>query len=171
MAETWKMNQDTTVVSFSSLVLGDKTVKSYIFEKDKLKGITYFTLDKYVPELLSKFTQKNKIYQIETELFSKKDIWDGIELLKKENNVPPFVDGGEDADVAFYVLMAELSLYEIANYGETKGYKNIEAAKKKTDSVGTLYIYDYNDDTRIYITSGNVDGLAFVAYVPHYKDY
>ena len=68
------------------------------------------------------------------------------------------------------ILICESYTYEIAIKCEEKGYKSNKATKTGP-GVGTLYIYDYNDDTRVYIAAGNVEDMAFVAYVPHFKDY
>ena len=35
----------------------------------------------------------------------------------------------------------------------------------------TVYIYDYNDDTRVYIFENLVEGLTFVYYAQHEQDY
>ena len=40
-----------------------------------------------------------------------------------------------------------------------------------TEKYGTLYIYDYNDDTRVYIYDNIIKDKAVVVYVPHEQDY
>ena len=35
----------------------------------------------------------------------------------------------------------------------------------------TVYIYDYNDDTRVYIFENLVEGLTFVYYAQHEQDF
>ena len=37
--------------------------------------------------------------------------------------------------------------------------------------LSTLHIYDYNDDTRIYIYENCIEDKAAVVYVPHVQDY
>lgn len=166
-ADEWQISQEQSVVSFGSVALGDDTIKIYFFEKEKLTGVSYYIPEGTLKDLLSKFDSKKEVAKIQTPMFTVQEIFEGLEKLKKEKNLPSFIDGSEEAEIALSVVLAELSLIEIAKFCETKGYKNLE----KTEDPGTLYIYDYNNDTRVYIAAGNIKGLVFVAYVPHFKDY
>ena len=169
-AEDWELG-NFCIVSFGTVILGDDSIKSYFFDKEKgLNCVSYYIPEKSLKELLSKFDSNKKVYEIKTQLFSKDELTGEVNNLIKTNETPSFYDGTDDATTAFMIILGEISLYEIANITEIKGYKNIKEAKSGP-GVGTLYIYDYNDDTRIYISSGNIEGLAFVAYVPHSQDY
>ena len=170
LADNWHVNNETEVVSFSTIILGQKAIECYIFQKGKFAGVCYSIPEKSVKELLSKFDKTKKILKTKTEIFSYDDLFDEFELYKKEGKLPSFYKEEIMIGIITRILIGQLKTFKIAKDIEKTGYKNIEKSKK-SDKVGTLYIYDYNDDTRMYITSGNVYDLAFVAYVPHYKDY
>ncbi len=160
------------IIAFRTVTLGEDSIKSYIFDEKKgLDCVSYVISEKTVPELISKFENKNKVYEIQTQLFTSLELYDVLDEVIKEGQTPEFYDGSNAAVFGMVELIAELNLYEFAFINEKKGYKNIPKAKKKKAGVGKLYIYDYNDNTRVFIASGNVEGKAYVAYIPHYKDY
>lgn len=168
--EVWE-DEYGSIVSFGTIILGDDSIKSYFFDVEKgLDCVSYYIPAGSLEELLSKFDPKKKVYEVKTELFEINDIYNSAKELIEKGTIPPFYDGSDKTIFAFISVLAEGYSYEIASKSEDKGYKNIKEAKEGP-KVGTLYIYDYNDDTRVYILSGNIDGLAFVAYVPHCKDY
>lgn len=171
LADNWNITADTQIVSFSTIILGKKEIECYIFEEEQLKGVCYCIPEKSVKELLTKLDKTKKVLEIKTQTFSTLDLMEKHFFYKKNKNTPSFYSEDENIKKAFRILLGEFEIYSIANKTEQTGYKNISKANKKAPGTGTLYIYDYNDDTRVYITAGNVDGLAFVAYVPHFKDY
>lgn len=50
-------------------------------------------------------------------------------------------------------------------------YVALAPEEDSTEKDGTLYIYDYNDDTRVYIYDNIIKDKAVVVYVPHEQDY
>ena len=46
-----------------------------------------------------------------------------------------------------------------------------QPTKKNKKASGTLTLYDYNDDTRVYIYDNIIKDKAVVVYVPHEQDY
>ena len=169
--DSWQMTQNLEIITFSTTTQGKTTIKAYFFNNEKLAGISYYLPENSLKDFISKIKAEKKVLEIETELFSIQNLMESLKQSKNKKNYPTFMDGSEDSEYAFIAVLGESYLYEIASYSEEKGYKNIKKTTKKAPGTGTLYIYDYNDDTRVYITAGNVDGLAFVAYVPHVKDY
>ena len=103
-------------------------------------------------------------------MFDLEEITEVTVNLIESKKVPTFYDGTDEAISALMIIICETYMYELASISEDKGYKSNKATEAGP-GIGTLYIYDYNDDTRVYIAAGNVEGFAFVAYVPHFKDY
>ncbi len=169
-ADEWKYG-NITMVSFGTIILGDNSIKTYFFDKDKgLNCVGYFIPEGTLKELLLKFDSRKKVYEIQTELFKIEEIYEIANEIIKRGEEPQFYDSTDDAKIAFTIILAELYNYEIADITQNKGYKKLEKAKQGP-GVGTLMIYDYNDDSRVYITTGNVENLAFVTYVPNFQDY
>lgn len=160
----WQIDTDASVYFCETIALGDSTVKSFIIQNNNLAGVSYLIPANRVEELTRKLGETNKLREIKTELFSKKDVTD---KLKEFKTLPETIKSETKA----FIIISEYYLWQIGNYCERMGYMNIPQKTDDKDSVGTLYIYDYNDDTRIYISVGNVGNFAFVAYVPHHKDY
>lgn len=52
---------------------------------------------------------------------------------------------------------------------EETGYEEIKP--EPGNDTGKIYIYDYNEDTRVYLYENVVTDYAFVVYVPHEQDY
>ena len=49
--------------------------------------------------------------------------------------------------------------------------EDFQIVEKPDANTGTIYIYDYNDDTRVYIYENVIEDKTFVVYVPHEQDY
>lgn len=169
--DAWVSGGGTAVVPEVCNILGYTSIKSFIYENNKLVGVGYCISEEQLTELLSRLEEKKKIYEINTSLLTKVEISATLRMSIRNNNVPTFYDESEIMSSLFCMMIGDCYSVQAANKIESEGYKTLKKAKKKDLGYGTLYIYDYNDDTRIYITSGNVEGLAFVSYVPHIKDY
>ena len=164
----WEL-ENLYMVSFKTIILGDTSIKTYFFEPNKgFQCVSYYIPANTVQELISKFDPKKKVYEIKTELFNNNDITETVTELINAGVTPSYYDGTNESKEVMTIIMSEIFTYELASITEEKGYKT---NKEVTTGprVGTLYIYDYNDDTRVYIA--RVEDKAFVAYVPHYQDY
>ena len=167
----WQITPEDELNTWSEIVLGERIIKSCCIRQNKFKGICYVINEKSVKELLTKLDQKKKIYEIRTDFINGLETSRLIAKHEKNGTLPNYSNDKKRNRSIIDITAYEYSTINAALECEYKGYKNLKKQKKSAPYVGTLYIYDYNDDTRIYITSGNVDGLAFVAYVPHAKDY
>lgn len=133
-------------------ILGKETVIYYHFGNDVLYSISYCT--------------KNE----KTELIKKKMPEPIMEIKTISIPFSYFVSKGilsetNDLDLYFNKQMAISALnYELDGYDQLK-----EVATE--DGACTISIYDYNDDTRVYIFDNNIEGLTFVVYTYHEQDY
>ena len=64
-------------------------------------------------------------------------------------------------------------LYWLSSSYENDGVTSYEfpIVEKPDVNTGIVYIYDYNDDTRVYIYENFIEDKTFVVYVPHEQDY
>lgn len=156
------------------VILGELNEVSYFFYKGgafypkytegkrfRLIGIAYITQTENVLRLENNF---NKLVQkyievrsdfkevIENELFKETDF-------NKLNN--------STIDTLIKTVMATMS-WDFENYGLVG---DLVPDEDSTEKKGTLYIYDFNDDTRVYIYDNVITGKAVVVYVPHEQDY
>ena len=172
LAETWQPDDETQVITFGTTFVGDGALCSYYFYNNELTGVTLCYQENTTKNLLEKLKKENKVFEIQTECLLYSETFDFKKELKKENKVQPSFDESETSEKYLTFLVEQLKLYTKAKDIEKKGYKNIKKAKKKEWGIGKIYIYDYNEDTRLYIfTPYTFDHVAFVAYVPHFKDY
>lgn len=167
----WSPNENTVVVPIPTKILGNTNIKCFVYDNKKLVGVSYCIGESEVKELLLKLDGKKKVYEINTSFLTESLTSSTFRLSIENKNVPYFYDDTKTMSYLFYSMIADYYSVKKANEIESKGYKLLKKAKKKDAGYCTLYIYDYNDDTRIYITSGNIEGLAFVSYVPYKQDY
>ena len=59
----------------------------------------------------------------------------------------------------------------LANAVEQEGIEECGIQLKPTATSAALSLYDYNDDTRVYIYDNIIKDKAVVVYVPHEQDY
>ena len=162
-AQSWK-EQNLEVVAFSTVILGRSTIKSFLFNDQKLDGVAYSFIKKDLPELLKKFDNNKKVYEIPLTI----DYENDLEYIIKNSELPAFAKDEEYGAYAFKLIIAQAMSWELCRMAESEGYKKIEAEKQAKEK---LFIYDYNNNTRVYILTGGMQGLGFVVYVPHSKDY
>ena len=84
----------------------------------------------------------------------------------------------DEQDIVEYGEMLIKILAEYSTISECENiakYMEIEREEleqhKDEKATGTITIYDYNDDTRIYLFEGAVKEKTVVVYVPHEQDY
>lgn len=167
----WEKTPDITILSFSNVIMGNPSIKSFYLERQRLKAITYCIATEDLEELINNLSEKKKIVEIKTFLFSKNDVFNEMKECISNENIPSQIDRTKEKTNLFFLITEELKTVEFAQKCEIEGYKTLKKENANKDGVGTVYIFDYNDDTRIYILSENIEGLTFVAYVPHHKDY
>lgn len=141
-------------------MLGEKTTVNYFFSAyDCFEGVIYTIPEKKTSELKDKLNKPIKTFKTDTftrEQFSR-------EILKEE----PDFKGQTQQTINTYFNYV---FYSICFY-TFEQESNYEIIKAKKNSKGTLYIYDYNDDTRLYIFENIIEGLTFVVYLNHGQDF
>lgn len=83
----------------------------------------------------------------------------------KENNIFAL-----PLTLAFYSIVDSEVYFEMLDPLNTK-LEDIKDFPVRTDEPGELSIYDYNDDTRVYIFDRITNDKTVVVYVPHEQDY
>lgn len=126
----------------------------------------------------------NKIfYQIDVKKIAgiKKNFPKPLEIIKTKTFVFENFKDVLEQDYGFeitehlYDLALCIGLAENASMAESSGQKemidNLNSANPKGKNTGLISIYDYNDDTRVYIFENVLKDKAVVVYVPHEQDY
>ena len=93
-------------------------------------------------------------------------------IIKSEKSIPKDISQ-EAFDVTMKIMLSRIT-YEYEEHGEEvfDDFDSISCiAKKNQKAPGTLSLYDYNDDTRVYIYDNIIKDKAVVVYVPHEQDY
>lgn len=142
------------------VILGTKTNVHYFFSTYNCFESVAYSIPKEKTNVLKDKLNK-PIRIIKTDALSKEDF--SREILEEEpdfkNEIPQTVDTYFN-----YVFSS------ICNYAFEKELQ-FDVIKAKGNSKGLLYIYDYNDDTRLYIFENTIEGTTFVVYTYHEQDY
>lgn len=137
-------------------ILGTKTKIYYHIPAGELWAISYTIPKEKTHQLLKKYKKENLIIKTKTPSRTKNEI---LEDLKNE---------GDDLPADFDAFINE-GYYLLVFSVEEEG---IDYLINDTDSgKGILYIYDYNEDTRVYILENQIEGLTLVYYTYHEQDY
>jgi hypothetical protein len=136
-------------------ILGKMRPVYYHFFNDSLGAISYTLPIEKVKNFQNKM--KEKVFETQAE---SEDI-DFILVSCKEEKIIPEI---QDIDLDLNKIVAITTLE-----AENDGYEEIDPAPE--NAAGRIYIYDYNDDTRVYLYENVVTDYAFVVYVPHEQDF
>lgn len=134
------------------LILGKKINVYFLFPDGKLTGISYTIESSKTEELKKKFNQP--VSYIKFYQFSKEEIIEGAaqdEVIIKT-----------DEEIEWIMTSV---LFAIAATIEQEGMGSYNEGDAQ------LSIYDYNDDTRVYIYENIMEGQTVVVYVPHEQDF
>lgn len=147
--------KESSVKVYEKQILGEKTNLYYTLMDDfGLISVFYSTDEKNTERLKTKLTSKTLVDEVP---FYKLD--DGtIELLKE-------MDEKDPERVYEYLIgytMMSMAMGLETEYRYKRPYSTGEAQ---------IFIYDYNDDTRLYIFENVVPGRTVVVYFPHEEDY
>lgn len=157
-------------------LLGERSLVNYFFtnigyqlpknkrdEKYKLVAISYIVPKEKTNVILKRFPiQKlvNKYIKCRSDFldFIKNEYFNEIDFVNLKTNT------------ANSLITSAVSTTTISF--EKDGQANeLVPDENSTETNGTLYIYDYNDDTRVYIYDNIIKDKAVVVYVPHEQDY
>jgi hypothetical protein len=143
--------EDEYTLSEQKVMLNTETTRYYFFGNGRLWGVSYSLPESKTEEIKSKFkslAQKQKLVDIPEESV--------IELLKKEGLEVNEKNLNLEANKLITFMAMSYSLYGIP---------------EKTNGAGTVYAYDYNDDTRVYIFEKMLKGKTIVVYSYFEQDY
>lgn len=170
------LNKNHTLKKDDTVILGKQNNVTYIFSwagnNDYwLEGITYIVTPEQIKEIINRLTMARK-YKTSKQM---------PELTWFEDETLTSLGLSEDLeDIPQEVNNLGLQLecfYESNNYeefGENAFFSamNLKLANEQNENLsGTLYIFDYNKDTRMYVFDNIVKGKSIVVYVPHEQDY
>jgi hypothetical protein len=136
------------------LILNRQNTVYYHFFENQLYGVSYTLQAEDTKQICAKFTNKVDILKVPA---TTKEEW--IDNLIAQR----MIDNKEDN--ALINLASNKMIFEVAAVFEFYGNQ----AKKTGDA--KIYIYDYNEDTRVYIFENMVEGLTFVTYMWHEQDF
>lgn len=135
-------------------MVGVYTTIFYHLRGNQLKGISYTIPVEKTTEIKSKY--KKQIDTKQVEAISQKD-WSN--LLKEEKKISEkFTSEEIDRESNKMIFLLARGIEEDRASGMDKGNAQI-------------YIYDYNEDTRVYIFENMIEGVTFVVYTQHEQDF
>lgn len=141
-------------------ILGQKGYVHYGFgiPNADLVFAGYFIPNGKVRVLENKFKDKNKVLDIKLIPEVEEEILDGL------SDTEDFTD---PVGLEWYLMLRYFG--DTAVTCEKEGIEMLN--NLKGDSNCRLVIYDYNDDTRVYIFENAINGRSAVVYVPHEQNY
>ncbi len=150
-------------------ILGKKNKVIYLFLDNILMSTTYMINQNQLNELKNKLneTRRYKTMRQFTELkhfFFSEETWK-----KPDINVQEL-----DNSIARLMCAYAAIEYEFGSGEDSTLFTTFELeppTEKNKKYPGTLTLYDYNDDTRVYIYDNIIKDKAVVVYVPHEQDY
>lgn len=142
---------DNNTMAKPKIVLGLETTVFYHFIGDKLYGVSYSISNEKTKELKSKYKELLHSFDF-SELTDEQ-----LNNIKKKNGI----------DESAILYLTNKLIYNMAFALEVKGIPK-EPPKKGNCK---LLVYNYNDDTRVYMLENFRKGECFVTYIYHEQDY
>ncbi len=132
-------------------ILGDENTIYYHFAENSLYAVSYCIKAEKTDLIRKKMPAP--VYEIKTK---------SIPIVFVLNDIPEDI---EDENLYLNNKMATSAF----NF-ELYGYSQLKAVEVENGE-GTISIYDYNNDTRVYIFENSINRLTFVVYAYHEQDY
>jgi hypothetical protein len=148
--ELKQMEQQIEALGYKTKMLGKDTYIFYEFLEGMLVCIHYSIPKDSTPELYANIKNKTKITEIKMQ--SQQDSGKMIDSVVPEEQMQHYTKG----------YIAALLTLSIVFDGYPKNIK---------EGSSTISIYNYNDDTRIYIFENLFEGQTIVAYALYEQDY
>lgn len=144
--------EDEYVLSEQRVMLNTQTTRYFSFGNDQLWTISYSLPVAKTEEIKAKF--KNQAYKQNVTEMSDEVIKEALERFKLESN-----EKNKDfvTNKLVAIKAAAFSLYGLTETGK--------------EGKATVYAYDYNDDTRVFIFENITKGKTVVVYSYHEQDY
>ncbi len=158
-----------------TVILGKLNNVAYLFKSLEnetcLVGVSYTVTSDKIKEIINRFKVVRK-YKTSKEMilcyWFEDETLTSLGLSLDLEDMPQEVDElGEQLD-CFIVS----DNYELFGEDGFSSHQNLEIANEQNENLsGTLYIFDYNKDTRMYVFENIIKDKAVVVYVPHEQDY
>lgn len=145
-------------MEYDKKLLGEDTRFFYLVEKSQgLIGAYYITSEKNNDKLASNLRTKTKVREYPFVRDAENQLWTRTEKEMGSATIPWAVE----FSVGYYMWTFAAVIESEMQYEEATG-KGLE---------GKIIVYDYNEDTRLYIFENVLPGKTVVAYLPHEDDY
>lgn len=163
-----------------TVILGKQNTVLYFFlginNNYYLSSVSYIVSTDQIKEITNKLTAVRK-YKTSKQITNpnslvKEDVLDLLSFSLNESEQKHLSQ--EIVDIYVQILFSEISFGYVTKGEDSAAfnYHGFTSAEKKNKNVsGTLYIYDYNEDTRMYVFDNIIKDKAVVVYVPHEQDY
>lgn len=144
---------------YKTKLLGEERELYYIFYQEYFSAAFYIIPSEVTEKLLNNFDKKNRLAFIQTEKID----FNYDEAIKQ--NIQ-----NEDASTAKRQVDFIIGLQTISFCAEIEKKADLTKAQNQ-EAESQLIIYNYNNDTRVYIYKNMFDGKTIVVYYPHEQDY
>lgn len=141
-----------TTAAEKKAIMGKETVVYYHYGEGYLYAVSYYTTVEKTENLKKKFN--NLVYEKKTKNVTISDLI-CIGILRETSDIDLYLNNQMAISCLKY---------------EQDGYDQIEVMADDNGKA-TISIYDYNDDTRVYILENFIEKLTFVVYTYHEQDY
>ena len=164
-----------TIKKDYTVILGQLNKVAYLFKSLEnetcLVGVSYTVTTDQIKEIINRFKvvrkYKTSKAMILTYWFEDETLTSLGLSLDLEDMPQALYELGEQLD-----CFIESDNYELFGEDSFFSHQNLEIANKQNENLsGTLYIFDYNKDTRMYVFDNIIKDKAVVVYVPHEQDY
>lgn len=146
--------EDLTTKSMDRKLVGEDTTMYYHFRNLKLAGISYS-----LPREKTDLAKANYEHLVETLHADNITVKEFVNILEEQNEIDSKATSNEIDRVA------NKFIFNITKGIEAEGSQGFEKGN------ASIYIYDYNNDTRVYIFENIIENITFVVYLPHEQDY
>ena len=141
-------------------------IDDVFIEYGALESVCYIIERKRATGLFQRLGEKTRSYAVTR---TKNDIVDLFPEKQELKRLKSFSGSAMDSITRMFFIQLSRA-YEIDGE-EAFSNTNFITRKITKKAPATLYIYDYNEDTRVYIYDNVITDKAVVVYVPHEQDY
>ena len=164
-----------TIKKRYTTILGKLNYISYLFEEFKnescLVGVSYIITNAQFKEIINKFPLVRKYKTSQGMMCTYWFEDETLELLNLSPDLDDLPQVIDDLGMQVDCFIDAIS-YEVRGEDTFFSTLKLELANEQNENYpGTLYIFDYNKDTRMYVFDNLVKDKAVVVYVPHEQDY
>ena len=170
------LQESMTIRKNETVILGRQNNVTYIFKwagNDNywLTGISYIVSPDQIKEIINRFIAVRKYKTLKKMIYGfsfEDETLTALGLSPDLDDIPQEIDNLSLQIECF----GDVDYYEEYGEGALFSAMKLELANEQNENYpGTLYIFDYNKDTRMYVFDNLIKDKAVVVYVPHEQDY